>query len=149
MLINADDEFLIASAEYYKQFFDKYIAALDRPYEQAIKVFKELENAPQREYESGNKEAFATALLAPATLKVYDIDVRRRTHQNALLTAIQLYRYYAKKGILPEKLPSKFPKDLFSSKPFEYIRTDEGFTLRCRQADLKDRVHEYEFKLSK
>lgn len=148
MLINADPEFLTASAEYYRRFFDKYIAALDQPYKQAITLYKELENAPKKDYEAGNKEAFATALLAPAIIKVYDLDIRRRTHQNALATAIQLYRYHAKKGSLPEKLPTSFPKDLFSGKPFEYEITDTGFTLRCRQADTADKTHEYTFKLA-
>ncbi len=147
MLTEADPEFLQASAEYYRQFFDKYIAALDEPYEKAIETFKKLADEPGKDFEAGNKKAFATALLAPATTRVYDIDVRRRTHQNALRTAIKLYQYYVKKGALPEKLPAAFPKDLFSNKSFEYVKTDKGFTLRCRKADTKDKTWEYEFKI--
>jgi hypothetical protein len=147
LLTEGSDEFLTASAEYYQQFFDKYIAALDLPYSQGLKTLETLEEQPQKDYESGNKEAFAAALLAPAVGRIYDIDIRRRTHQNALTAAIQLYRYYAKNGTLPEKLPATFPKDLFSGQPFEYEITDTGFTLRCRQADIKGEIHEYTFKL--
>lgn len=147
LLTEGSEEFLAASAEYYKRFFDKYIASLDLPYKQAITTFRELENAPGKDYEAGNKEAFATALLAPATIKVYDIDTRRRTHQNALTTAIQLYRYFAKKGTLPDKLPASFPKDLFSGQSFEYEKANDGFTLRCRQEEIEGKINEYTFKL--
>ena len=129
MLIDADQDFLTASAEYYKRFFDKYIAALDQPYRQAITLFRQLETAPGKDYEAGNKEAFARPFSHPATTKVYDIDIAAETHQNALSAAIQIYRYYVQKGSLPEKLPATFPKDLFSGQPFEYEKTDTSFTL--------------------
>ncbi len=149
LLTEGSEEFLAASAEYYQQLFDKYIAALDQPYKQAITTFQELEKVPEKDYEAGKKEAFGSVLLAPATTKVCDIDIRRRTHQNALSAAIQLYRYYAKKGNLPDELPAAFPKDLFSGQPFEYEKTDTGFTLRCRQAEIEGKINEYTFKIAK
>lgn len=149
LLTKGSEEFLTASADYYQQFFDKYIATLDLPYPQGLQKLETLSELPQKDYESGKKEALATAILIPAVSKIYDIDIRRRTHQNALTAAIQLYRYYAKNGILPEKLPASFGKDLFSDKPFEYEKTDTSFTLRCRQADTKGEIREYTYKLPK
>lgn len=149
LLTEGSAEFLAASAEYYQRFFDKYIAALDLPYSQGLKTLETLEEQPQEDYEAGQKEAFASCLLVPAVTKVYDLDIRRRTHQNAIQDAVKLYRYYAENGALPEKLPASSGKDLFSGKPFEYEKTDTGFTLRCRQADLKGEIREYTFKLPK
>ena len=149
LLTDGDPAFLKASADYYRGVFDKYIIALGQPYEQALKTLKESMNAPSKDYKAGKKEALATTFLAPAVTMAYDIDIRRKTHQNALIAAVQLYRDYAKKGTLPEKLPAMCPKDLFSGQSFEYEKTDKGFTLRCKQADTKDKIHEYTFKLSK
>lgn len=147
LLTEGSEDFLAASADYYQRFFDKYIAALEQPYKQGLQTLETLKDVPQKDYESGKKDAYATVLLAPAVERIYDIDIRRRTHQNALTAAIQLYRYYAKNQTLPEKLPASFGKDLFSGQPFEYEKTAGNFTLRCRQADTKGKIYEYTFKL--
>ena len=149
LLLEADPEFLQASADYYQQFFDLYMDALDLPYEQALEKFDALENKPQQDYEAGKKEAFASCLLAPATTKVYGIDIRRRTHQNAIYTALEVYRYYALKGALPPKLPPTAPKDLYSGRPFAYEPAAEGFILRCNEKDRsKDQIWEYDFQIA-
>jgi hypothetical protein len=44
-------------------------------------------------------------------------------------------------------LPSGFPKDLYTSRDFEYERTDEGFALRFDPDNTsKIRVRRFEFK---
>ena len=54
----------------------------------------------------------------------------------------------AKTGKLPDELPAGLPKDLFSDRDFEYIKTADGFILRCQGKDLgKDEIYEYEFKV--
>ena len=56
----------------------------------------------------------------------------------------------AKTGKLPDTLPAGLPGDLFSSKPFGYEKTPEGFILRCQGKDLgRNEVYEYEFKMKK
>jgi hypothetical protein len=49
-----------------------------------------------------------------------------------------------------DALPAGLPKDAFSGKDFKYEKTKDGFVLRCRGRDLgKDKLYQYEFKLSK
>ena len=78
------------------------------------------------------------------------MDLKARTHFNALKTALHLYVMKARVGRLPDALPEGMPKDLFSGKNFEYERTKDGFILRSQGKDLaKNKIYEYEFKVKK
>jgi hypothetical protein len=64
--------------------------------------------------------------------------------------AVEIYLIKAKTGRLPDEFPAGSPKDLFSDEDFEYEKKNSGFVLRCRGKDLlKDKIHEYEFKVKK
>lgn len=149
-LLEGDPEFLRRSADYYQDFFDEYIKMLDLPYDKALRAFDALEDKPLEDYKAGKKEAFAATVLAPAITKVYTLSIRHRTHTNALLTAIDLYRIDAKEGALPKELPADAPVDLFSGRPFAYEPAADGFVLRCNEKEQgKDKIWEYEFKITK
>ncbi|GAI97930.1 unnamed protein product, partial [marine sediment metagenome] len=91
-----------------------------------------------------------TVALVPAVGKLYGQGVRVETFSNAVRTAVEIYIVKAKTGRLPDELPAGLPKDLFSSKPFQYEKTVEGFILHCQGRDLlKDTIHQYEFKIKK
>jgi hypothetical protein len=97
-----------------------------------------------------NPHAVLTGMLMPALNKCLSLDVRIRTHFNAVITALDLYVARAKTGRLPDALPQNALKDLFSGKDFEYEKTAHGFVLRCRGKDLdKDEIYQYEFKVKK
>jgi hypothetical protein len=78
------------------------------------------------------------------------LDIRNKTHFNAVKAAIEIYIIKAKTGKLPDALPADLPGDLFSGKPLLYEKTADGFTLCCRGKDLsKDEIYKYEFKVKK
>jgi hypothetical protein len=87
-------------------------------------------------------------MVAPALAKVYNVGIRSDTSSNALKTAIELYIIAAQTGSLPDSLPADMPKDLYSCEDFEYQKTADGFTLRCKAADpVKKEIYEYKFKV--
>ena len=88
--------------------------------------------------------------LIPALSRIASLDIRNRTHFNAVKTALNLYIIRAKTGQLPDELPADMPKDMFSGEEFEYEKTNDGFVLRCQGKDLsKDEIYQYEFKVKK
>ncbi len=120
---------------------------MDMPYPQAYAKITKLCERPAQDAKK-IPHATLTAVLTPALTKVYGLDIRRHTHANAMLTAVDIYIINAKTGQLPEAIPAGSPKDLFSDKDFEYEKTADGFILRCRGKDLwKDKTYEYEFKV--
>ena len=125
------------------------MAAFDLPYEQAYTRLKELSEIPSKEA-AKNPDATLTVVLVPAVGKLYGQGIRVKTFSNAVRAAVDIYIVKAKTGRLPDELPAGAPKDLFSSEDFEYEKIDDGFILRCRAEDLlKDKIHEYEFKIKK
>jgi hypothetical protein len=68
-----------------------------------------------------------------------------RSHFNAILAAIEIYRATAAAGQLPDALWGDLPQYPFSGEPFEYERTAEGFVLRCRVTP-KRHSQPWEFK---
>jgi hypothetical protein len=149
-LLKADQNFLRLSADYYQDFFKQYMKILDQPYAKALQALDALAGKPQEDYKAGKKEAFAAVILTPAVTKVYNTDIRRRTHTNALFAAIDLYQICAKEGSLPKELPASAPVDLFSGKPFVYELTADGFVLRCNEKDRdKDKIQEYTFQIAR
>jgi len=119
-----------------------------QPYSQIYAQLGELEQKQQLE-SADNPDATFTALLLPATHRVYLLTTRFQTHFNAVLTAIDLYTIKAKTGNLPETLPGGTPLDLYSGEPFEYEQAPDHFTLRCRTKEdpVDAEAKQYEFKL--
>jgi hypothetical protein len=145
----ADEQFLAKNRDYWQNYFSTVKAALDLPYEQAFAELKSIEDKTKKDV-TENPDATMTAILAAPFSKIYSQQTAAKNFSNALMVAVKLYVIKAKDGNLPDKLPENLPKDLFSGKPFEYSKTDNGFTLRCRGKDLSDKnkkTYEYEFKL--
>jgi len=141
-----DLKFFKDSREYYANFMDETIVALDLPYGESHRKLAELSARLEKDAKD-NPVAIMAAMLVPATGRVRTLGTKSGTLFNAIRAAIEIYIVKAKTGRLPEKLPADLPKDLFSGKDFEYERTKNGFTLRCRAKDLdKDEIYQYEFK---
>ncbi len=146
---DGDDAFFKASKEYFMEYLSDSLTAVDLPYPQSYKQLVKLREKPGIESKK-NPNAIIAAHFAPATDKVICVDIKARTHFNAIKTALNLYIMRAKAGRLPDSLPVGLPMDLFSGKDFEYEKTKDGFVLRCRGKDLdKDEIHQYEFKVPK
>ncbi len=145
-LRKGDAGFFKDNREYYANFMDEAIAALDLPYSESHSRLAEL-SARWEKNAKDNPVAIMAALFAPATGKIRTIRTKGETFFNATIAAIEIYIVKARTGRLPEKLPAGLPRDLFSGKDFEYEKTKTGFTLRCRAKDLdKDEIYQYEFK---
>jgi hypothetical protein len=147
--LSADEQFFVRNRDYWQNYFAAVKAALDMPYPQAFAKLKEIEEKVKKDVIE-NPDATATAILVAPFARICSQRIRAKTNFNAIRAAIELYIIKAKTGRLPDKLPADLPKDLFSSKPFEYKKTDDGFILRCQGKDLsKDEIYEYEFKIKK
>ena len=97
-----------------------------------------------------NCDFLYSLFCVPTSPKVFSLDTEIRTKLNALQTGINLLLRYRKNKSLPDKLPFNNPGDLFSNKPFELIKTGNGFKLKCQGEDLDyNEVYGYEFKLPK
>jgi len=146
---DGDDAFFKASKEYFLEYLSDCLTAVDLPYTQSYKQLVKLGEKPGIESKK-NPNAIIAAHFAPATDRIVSLDIKARTHFNAIKTALNLYIMRAKAGRLPDSLPVGLPMDLFSGKDFEYEKAKDGFILRCRGKDMdKDELYQYEFKLSK
>ena len=146
---DGDDAFFKASKEYFLEYLSDCLTAVDLPYPQSYQQLVKLAEKPGIESKK-NPLAIMATYFAPAIGRIVELDIRARTNFNAVKTALNLYIMRVKAGQLPTELPENMPKDLFSGKDFEYEKTEDGFVLRCRGKELsKDKIHQYEFKLSK
>ena len=146
---NGDDAFFKASKEYFLEYLSDCLTAVDLPYPQSYKQLVKLGEKPGIESKK-NPNAIIAAHFATATDRVVCVDIKARTHFNAIKTALNLYIMRVKASRLPDSLPIGLPRDLFSGKDFEYEKTKDVFILRCRSKDLsKDEIYQYEFKLKK
>jgi hypothetical protein len=148
-ILAADERFCRMNRDYFDKHAAAVIAALDLPYAQAYGKLKDLGDGPRREFEK-NPDATLAAVLAPSLDNAYNCQVHRTTYSNALKAAVELYIIAARTSQLPDALPAGLPRDMFSGQDFEYEKKEDGFVLRCRGKDLlKDKIHEYEFKVKK
>lgn len=146
---NANEQFIESNKEYMFKLLNDCIAATDLPYPQAYEKLNELVKKPGIESKENSDAVLATFLL-PALNKVLSLDVRHRTHFNAIQTALNLYISKIKTGKLPNELPEGMPKDMFSGKDFKYEKTSDGFILKCQGKDLpKEETYVYTFKVKK
>jgi hypothetical protein len=144
----APEDFFAKSEKYWNNHASRVKACLELPYKDAyLSLKKLLEKARQ---DSKNPDAAMTAFWAANWPAAFTIHTKTRTFSNAVRAALQIYIIKTETGKLPEKPLVDLPQDLFSGKDFEYERGHNGFILRCRGKDLlKDKIHEYEFKVSK
>ncbi|MHC4645299.1 MAG: hypothetical protein ACYTBJ_07340 [Planctomycetota bacterium] len=148
-ILAADEQFCRMNRDYFNKHAAAVVAALDLPYAQAYGELKELGDSPRQEFEK-NPQATLTAVLSPALYEAHNRQVRTTTYSNAVRAAVELYIIAARTSQLPDVLPANLPKDMFSGEDFEYEKTEVGFVLRCRGKDLlKDKIHQYEFKVKK
>jgi len=146
---NGDEEFFRASREYYSNFITNVQIAIDLPYPQSRKQLEQL-NEKAKKQAADNPAAMLSAALWPAVTRICTLDVRARSHFNALKAAIDIYIVRAKTGRLPDTLPAGLPRDLYSGKDFEYEKTKDGFVLSFQSKDLdKGEISKYEFKVTK
>jgi hypothetical protein len=141
---------LEANRNYYAEYMASLGAILDAslPYAEKYQELKNREAKLQQDASEKPGSALSAA-FAPSLSRVYSQEVGANNHVNAIKIAVDIYIIRAETGRLPNKLPATSPKDLFGGKDFEYLKTDNGFVLRCQGKDLiSDKIHQYEFKVS-
>jgi len=151
-VLEADEEFFERNRDCYTHHIAGIQAVLGAPmaYPQVYEKLQELEEKLAKE--AKEKDAPLAIAFAPAFKKIYSLTVRMKTEFNAVKAAIEIYLIKARTSKLPDALPAGLPGDLFSSKPFGYRKTADGFILRCQGKDLSDKdkkIYEYEFKVKK
>lgn len=145
----ADEEFFKANKEYFLNHQAALLTAIELPYPQSYEQLVHLKKKLSRDSKN-NPKAILTSAFVSAIDRVLCVDIRSKTHFNAIKAAIEIYLIKAKTGKLPDALPAGLPGDLFSGKPFQYEKTVDGFILRCQGKDLsKDEIYKYEFKVKK
>jgi len=147
-LLTADDDFFAKNREYYFNAMETLEGVLQSqlPYPQKQQQLAELTKQFEKEYQQ-NPDALLTPTFLPGIQKIYSLGIRAKTVSNATQAALDLYIIKAKTGKLPDTLPARMPKDLFSGKDFQYEKTGDGFILRCQGKELnKDATYEYEYE---
>lgn len=145
----ADEKFFRANKQYFLAHKAALLSAIELPYPQSYEQLVRLKEKLSSDSKN-NQDAILTEIFVPAIDRVLCLDVRCKTHFNAIKTAVEIYLIKARTGKLPDTLPDGLPGDLFSGKNFKYEKTDEGFTLHCQGKDLsKDEIYKYEFKVKK
>lgn len=148
LLKNPPAGFPGSSIDYVKNYYDRILALLDKPYTEVIAGLEEEFRKVSEASDNGNDDALLSAALVRPLAKYYNYSPRRKTDYDALLTALDVYIATAQTGQLPEALPESTYIDHFSGKPFIYETTEDGFILRCRQEDLIDKeIREYPYSL--
>lgn len=144
----APEEFFARNEKYWNDYTVRLKAALELPYADGYTSLSQLYEQTQQD--ANNPNAAMTAFLASNWPAAFTIGTNTRTSSNAVRAAVDIYIIKATTWRLPDELPAGLPKDLFSGKDFEYERKDDSFVLRCRGKDLlRDKIHEYEFKVKK
>jgi hypothetical protein len=144
-----DEDFFKANKEYFLNQQAAVLTAIELSYPKSFEELVRLEKKTGLESKK-NPHAILTDVFMPAISKCLCLDIRSRTHFNAVKAAIEIYLIKAKTGKLPDALPAGLPKDLFSGKNFKYEKTKDGFILNCQGKDLsKDEIYKYEFKVKK
>jgi hypothetical protein len=79
---------------------------------------------------------------------LFESQVRHTAQINSIKAAVEVYLVLAKTGQLPKELPDYLPKDPYTGRDFLYEITDEGFALRCQDAEFLRRKNKWlEFKV--
>jgi hypothetical protein len=81
---------------------------------------------------------------------LFESQVRHTAQINSIKVAVEVYLVMAKTEQLPKELPDYLPKEPYTGRDFLYEITDEGFALRCRDAEFLRRKNKWlEFKVKK
>ena len=145
----ADEKFFSANREYFLAHKAALLTAIELPYPQSYEQLVRLKEKLGSDSKN-NPNAILTELFVPAIDRILCLNIRIKTHFNAIKTAIEIYMIKAKTGKLPDALPTDLPGDLFSGKSFKYEKNADGFILHCQGEDLgKDEIYKYEFKVKK
>ena len=81
---------------------------------------------------------------------LFESQVRHTAQINIIKAAVGVYLVLAKTGQLPKELPDYLAKDPYTGRDFLYEITDEGFALRCQDAEFLRRKNKWlEFKVKK
>jgi hypothetical protein len=148
IIFSADEALFERNRKHFREFYSEIIEAFEMPYVQGEAVITGLSDEMYKD--ANNPDTILTRMFMPAVGKVFALSKRIKTHDNAIMAAIEIYMIKAKTDKLPETLPAGLPGDLFSDEDFEYEITDKGFTLRCRGKDMtNDEVYEYKFGVKK
>jgi hypothetical protein len=152
-LQQGDEAFYKRNREFYLRMMRKLTSVLEAnlSYAKTNAAIDELAGQLNEQMKDDPDATLASLALDPASVKrIYQLSVRRRTHFNAIMAAIDLYIAVAREGRLPASLPPDSPVDLFSGKPFTYAKTADGFVLRCQAKETSDKEpEEYAFKVKK
>ncbi len=139
-ILNLTDDELIAMARGpYDEFLNSIFKTIDgvMPYTDKYQEIQKLTDDLIDEYGDDpavNYIIFCTR--ARAIPGCFNIQIRHTAGFNAVKAAIEIYLDYVETGQLPDVLPDNLSKDPFSGEDFEYEITDQGFILRCRQAEI-------------
>jgi len=121
-----------------------HILEASRPYQEAVTQLDQLCVAADED----DLNALIVCLSLPRIVRIYTLQTRGQAQANAARAGVEICLHRLETGALPETLPKGLPTDPFSGEDFEYERTAEGFTLRCRVEEFKDgKLHEYAFVL--
>jgi hypothetical protein len=128
------------------------ILASDVSYEKTHGGLEQVANALREKCLAVPSGAASLGLYPSANLEgvphLYNRKLAHRSHFNAILSAIEIYRAYAVTGQLPQDLPAGLPGDPYSRNAFEYEQTEEGFVLRGRITPTgQTEPWEYEFRV--
>ena len=84
-------------------------------------------------------------MIAPATTRIGELDLRRRAHVSLARTALAIERHRLAAGKIPERLDDLVPKyleqvpiDPFDGQPIRYRRTEPGYVLYSVREDGQD-----------
>jgi hypothetical protein len=150
--ILGNKELFEKNLEYYKRHLDLMIQSFTLPYPGGYEQLKKTEAMPSEDLKN-NPDAFLAAMATPGVSKIYLMDLRNNAHNNALNCAVDIFIENSKNKKLLDSLPSDWPNDPFSQKPFIYEKTADGFLLKCNENNLPEEVkkdidkYEYKFKL--
>jgi hypothetical protein len=146
-IAHADDQFYERNRRYCQNIMAAVLESFNLPYSQAYEAMHSNYEKTHLEVVD-NPDATLTMMFLPEYPNTLSFGTTTNTFTNAIRVAVEVYLIKAKTGALPDVLPSGLPGDLFSGQDFEYAKTSDAFTLRCRSKDLsKDKIYEYSFKL--
>jgi len=142
----ANEEMLTKARKLYSARMRSALKALSTPmsYEQLHARLRKIE----KETDTDDPASALAESSMPALSALFGVQIRTETLLSAVRAGTEICLWKGEMGRLPHALPPGLPKDPFSGEDFEYERTAEGFTLRCRVREFKtERLHEFVFAL--
>ena len=148
-LRKADDAFLEASLKYRTAHFQSALAILEGtdPYPKKLSQLEALEKKPESDAQQ-NPHALLAVVMGKPYVRLLTLDMRAKSNDSLLKTALEIYLAKARTGSIPDQLPPGMPKDPFNGQDFKYEKTQGGFTLtRWTDDPAKDKNYRFAFKV--